>query len=52
MPVIDESIVIDRGRSEMFAFATDPVNVPPFNSYVISIEGADGGPGRHRHPEP
>ena len=38
MPVIDESIVIDRGRSEVFAFATDPENVPLFNSNMISFE--------------
>jgi uncharacterized membrane protein len=44
MPVIDESIVIDRGRSEVFAFATDPVNVPLFNSNMISFEQLTEGP--------
>lgn len=44
MPVIDESIVIDRGRSEVFAFATDPENVPLFNSNMISFEQMTEGP--------
>jgi uncharacterized membrane protein len=44
MPVIDESIVIDRGRSEVFAFATDPENVPLFNSNMISFEQLTEGP--------
>ena len=44
MPVIDESIVIDRGRSEVFAFATDPDNVPLFNSNMISFEQLTEGP--------
>ena len=44
MPVVDESIVIDRGRSEVFAFATDPVNVPLFNSNMISFEQLTEGP--------
>jgi uncharacterized membrane protein len=44
MPVIDESIVIDRGRSEVFAFATDPENVPLYNSNMISFEQLTEGP--------
>lgn len=44
MPVIDESIVINRGRSEVFAFATDPDNVPLFNSNMISFEQLTEGP--------
>jgi uncharacterized membrane protein len=38
MPVVHESIVIDRSRSEVFAFATDPENVPLYNSNMISFE--------------
>ncbi len=44
MPVIDESIVIDRGRSEVFAFATDPENGPLFNSNMVSFEQLFEGP--------
>lgn len=44
MPVIDESIIIDRGRSEVFAFATDPDNVPLYNSNMISFEQLTEGP--------
>ena len=44
MPVIEESVVIDRGRSEVFAFATDPVNVPLFNSNMVSFEQLTEGP--------
>jgi len=44
MPVIDESIVIDRGRSEVFAFASDPENVPLYNSNMISFEQLTEGP--------
>jgi len=38
MPVIEESIVIDRERSEVFAFANDPANVPLYSSNLISYE--------------
>ena len=44
MPVIDESIVIDRGRGEVFAFATDPDNVPLFNSNLTLYEQLTEGP--------
>jgi uncharacterized membrane protein len=44
MPVVEESVVIDRGRSEVFAFATDPVNVPLFNSNMVSFEQLTEGP--------
>ena len=44
MPVIEESVVIDRGRSEVFAFSTDPVNVPLFNSNMVSFEQLTEGP--------
>src|SRR3970040_57080 len=44
MPVIDESIVIDRGRREVCAFATDPENVPLYNSNMISFEQLTEGP--------
>lgn len=38
MPVVEESIVIDRGRSEVFAFANDPANVPLYSSNMMSYE--------------
>jgi uncharacterized membrane protein len=44
MPVVDESIVINRSRSEVFAFATDPENVPLYNSNMISFEQLTEGP--------
>jgi hypothetical protein len=44
MPVIDESIVIDRGRSEVFDFANDPENVPLYNSNMTSYEQLTNGP--------
>jgi uncharacterized membrane protein len=44
MPVVEESIVIDRGRSEVFAFANDPANVPLYSSNLISFEQLTEGP--------
>lgn len=44
MPVVDESIVIDRGRREVFEFATDPENVPLYSSNMISFEQLTEGP--------
>ncbi|MFP4553771.1 MAG: hypothetical protein ACLFRT_07895 [Actinomycetota bacterium] len=44
MPVVDESIVIDRSRSEVFAFATDPENVPLYYSNMLSFEQLTEGP--------
>lgn len=44
MPVIEESIVIDRPRDEVFAFMNDPDNVPVWNSNVIEYERITEGP--------
>lgn len=43
MPVVEESIVIDRGRSEVFAFVNDPANVPLYSSNLISFEQLSEG---------
>lgn len=44
MPVIEESIVIDRPRSEVFAFVQDPDTVTLWNSNVIEYERITEGP--------
>lgn len=46
MPVIEESIVINRPRNEVFAFIFDPDNVPVWNSNVIEYERLTEGPFR------
>src|SRR3972149_6019287 len=44
MPIINESIVINRRRSDVFAFATDPENVPLYSSNLMSFEQLTEGP--------
>ena len=44
MPVVDDSIVINRPRSEVFSFATDPDNIPLYNSNLIEYEQLTEGP--------
>ena len=44
MPVVDESIIINRPRSEVFAFGTDPENVPLYSSNMIEYEQVTEGP--------
>ncbi len=44
MPEVEESVVIDRPRDQVFAFATDPTNVPLYNSNLIEFERLTPGP--------
>ncbi len=44
MPVVEESIVINRPREEVFEFATDPANVHLYNSNLVSFEKTSDGP--------
>ncbi len=44
MPVVDESIIINRPRSEVFAFAIDPENIPVYSSNLIEFEQVTEGP--------
>ena len=38
MPVVEETILIDRPRAEVFAFATDPDNIPLYSSNLVEFE--------------
>lgn len=44
MPVVDESIVINRPRSEVFAFGIDPEKILLYSSNVIEYEQVTDGP--------
>ncbi len=44
MPVVDDSIIINRPRSEVFSFATDPNNIPLYSSNMIEYEQVTEGP--------
>ena len=44
MPVVDDSIIINRPREEVFAFALDPTNVPLYNSNLIEFKQLTPGP--------
>lgn len=44
MPAVDDSIIINRSRSDVFAFATDPGNVPLYSSNLIEYEQVTEGP--------
>ena len=44
MPVVDDSIIINRARSEVFAFAIDPENIPLYSSNLIEFEQVTDGP--------
>lgn len=44
MPTVEETIVIDRPRGEVFAFATDPANVPVYSSNLAEFEKTSDGP--------
>jgi len=44
MPTVEEALVIDRPRSEVFAFATDPANVPVYSSNLVEFEKTSEGP--------
>ncbi len=44
MPSVEETIVINRPRSEVFAFATDAANVPVYSSNLAEFEKTSKGP--------
>ncbi|MET0840236.1 MAG: SRPBCC family protein [Marmoricola sp.] len=44
MLTIDESIVIDKPRAEVFAFFSDPDNVAVYSSNIVDYEVVSGGP--------
>jgi uncharacterized membrane protein len=44
MPTVEETILIDRPRGEVFAYATDPVNVPVYSSNLMEFEKTSEGP--------
>lgn len=44
MPTVEETILIRRPRDEVFAFATDPANVPLYSSNLMEFEKTSDGP--------
>jgi len=44
MPTVEEFLVIKRPRTEVFAFASDPANVPLYNSNLVEYEKTSEGP--------
>ncbi len=44
MPVVEETMLIKRPRAEVFAFATDPANVPLYSSNLVEFEKTSEGP--------
>ncbi len=46
MPVVEESIVINRPRDQVFAYATDPTNIPVWASNFIEFQRLTPGPLR------
>lgn len=47
MPVVEETILIKSGRDDVFAFATDPANVPLYSSNLVEFEQtSDGAVGK------
>lgn len=44
MPIVDESILINRTPHDVFEFATDPTNVPLYSSNLLSYEMTSDGP--------
>ena len=44
MPVVEESITIQKPRSEVFSFASDPDNVPLYSSNLAEFEKTSEGP--------
>lgn len=43
MPVVEETIIIKAPRDEVFAFATDPANVPLYSSNLVEFEKTSEG---------
>ncbi len=44
MLTVDESVVIDRPRQEVYEFLADPENVPVYNGNIVEYELLSGGP--------
>lgn len=44
MPVVDDSIIIDRPREQVWEFATDPENILLTNSNLLEFEQTTDGP--------
>ena len=44
MPVVDDSIIINRPRDQVFAYAVDPTNVPLYSSSLIEFKQVTPGP--------
>lgn len=44
MPVVEETILIKRSRDDVFAFASDPANVPLYSSNLVEFEKTSDGP--------
>jgi uncharacterized membrane protein len=44
MPVVEESIVINKPRAEVFAFAADSANLLSWSSNIIEYEATPPGP--------
>lgn len=44
MPVVEETMLIKKPRDEVFAFATNPANVPLYSSNLVEFEKTSEGP--------
>lgn len=44
MPIVEETILINRPRDEVFAFAVAPENVPLYSSNLVDYEKTSDGP--------
>ena len=51
MLTVDESIVINKPRTEVYEFMIDPDNVPVYSSNVVEYELVSGEQGQGR-PQP
>lgn len=43
MLTVEESIVVNKPRSEVWEFMTDPDNVPVYSSNIVEYELVSGG---------
>ena len=44
MPVVEETILINCPRDEVFAFASNPDNIPLYSSNLVEFEKTSDGP--------
>jgi len=44
MPTVTENIVINRPKTEVFAYMQDPTNTPRYNSNLIEFHKISDGP--------